>query len=60
MVDAALVQQCADPELKPAIIEKSIEQVGSQDPLAITVRSDNRVIQVPKPVNPDEAMAVSR
>lgn len=60
MVDAALIQQCADPGLKPAIVERFIEQAGSQDPLAVTVRSGNRVVLVPKPGNPDEAMALIR
>ncbi|MBM7045632.1 TraH family protein [Rhizobium lusitanum] len=56
MVDAALIRQCADPTLKPAIVEKFIEQVGSPDPLAISVRSGNRVILVPQAKTPEEAM----
>ncbi|RWA75254.1 MAG: conjugal transfer protein TraH [Mesorhizobium sp.] len=60
MVDAALIQQCADPGLKPAIVEKFIERAGSQDPLAVTVRSGNRVVLVPKPATPDEAMDLIR
>ncbi|MDC7266860.1 MULTISPECIES: TraH family protein [unclassified Shinella] len=60
MVDAALIKQCADPGLKPAIVEQFIERAGSQDPLAITVRSGNRVVLVPKPGTPDEAMELVR
>lgn len=60
MVDAALIQQCADPGLKPAIVEKFIERAGSQDPLAITVRSGNRVVLVPRPTTPDQAMDLIR
>lgn len=60
MVDAALIQQCADPELKPAIVEQFVQRAGSPDPLAVTVRSGNRVVLVPKPGNPDEAMALIR
>ena len=56
MVDAALIQKCADPSLKPAIVEKFIEQAGSPDPLTVTVRSGNRVVLVPKPNTPAEAM----
>lgn len=56
MVDAALIQQCADPGLKLAIVEQFIERAGSQDPLAITVRLGNRVVLVPKPATADEAM----
>ncbi|KAA3498010.1 conjugal transfer protein TraH [Rhizobium rhizogenes] len=58
MIDAALIQQCADPGLKPAIVEQFIERAGSQDALAVTVRSGNRVVLVPRPSTPAEAMAL--
>ncbi|MEZ2223394.1 TraH family protein [Rhizobium sp. RCC_161_2] len=58
MLDAALIRQCADPDLKPAIVEKFIEQAGSPDPLAVTVRSGNRVILVPQAKTREEAMAL--
>lgn len=58
MVDAALIQQCADPALTPAIVETFIARAGSQDPLAITVRSGNRIVPVPQPTTPDEAMSL--
>ncbi|MCD2184748.1 TraH family protein [Rhizobium sp. GN54] len=60
MVDATLIQQCADPGLKPAIVERFIERAGSQDPLAITVASGNRIVLVPKPATSDEAMELIR
>ncbi|WP_064697395.1 TraH family protein [Rhizobium aegyptiacum] len=60
MVDAALIQQCADPGLKPALVNQFIERAGSQDPLAVTVRSGNRVVLVPKPTTSDEAMELIR
>ena len=60
MVDAALIKQCADPGLKPAIVERFIERAGSEDPLVITVRSGNRVVLVPKPATSDEAMELIR
>lgn len=60
MVDAALIKQCADPGLKPAIVEQFIERAGSQDPLAVTVRSGNRVVLVPRPGTPDEALELIR
>jgi hypothetical protein len=60
MLDAALIQQCADPSLKPAIVEQFIARAGSQDPLTITVRSGNRVVLVPKPTRPEEALALIR
>jgi hypothetical protein len=60
MLDAALIQQCADPSLKPAIVEQFIARAGSQDPLTISVRSGNRVVLVPKPKRPEEALALIR
>jgi TraH_2 len=60
MLDAALIEKCADPSLAPAIIEQFIEMAGSPDPLAITVRSGGRMILVPKPKTPDEAMDIIR
>ncbi|WLE00770.1 TraH family protein (plasmid) [Agrobacterium leguminum] len=60
MVDAALIQQCADPSLKPAIVEQFIARAGSPDPLGVTVRSGNRVVLVPKPTTPEEELALIR
>ncbi len=60
MVDAVLIKQCADPGLKPAIVEQFIERAGSQEPLAITVRSGNRIVLVPKPATSGEAMELIR
>lgn len=60
MLDAVLIPQCADPSLKPAIVEQFIEKAGSQDPLAVTVRSGNRVVLVPKPTTAEEALALIR
>lgn len=60
MVDAALIQQCADPGLKPAIVGEFIARAGSGDPLAVTVRSGNGVVLVPKPATADEAMELIR
>lgn len=44
MLDVALINQCADPSLKPAIVEQFVEIAGSFDPLAVTVKSDGRLI----------------
>lgn len=60
MLDVVLIQQCADPSLKPAIVEQFIAKAGSQDPLAITVRSGNRLVLVPKPKTPEAALALIR
>lgn len=60
MVEAALIEKCADPSLKPAIVQRFIERAGSSDPLAVTVRSGDRVILVPKPVTTQAAMEIIR
>jgi len=60
MLDAALIEKCADPSLPPAIVERFVEAAGSSDPLAITVKSGGRLILVPKPKTPDEAMEIIR
>jgi hypothetical protein len=60
MIDAAIIRQCADPGLKPAIVEKFIHAVGSSDPLAVTIRAGDRVILVKPPKSPDEAMQLVR
>lgn len=60
MLDAALIKECADPSLKPVIVEQFVQTVGSEDPLAITVRSGGRLILVPKPKTPEEAVEIIR
>lgn len=60
MLDAAMIEKCADPSLKPAIVEQFVKAAGSPDPLAITVRSGNRIILVPKPANAEEALTIIR
>ncbi|NTB87962.1 conjugal transfer protein TraH [Agrobacterium tumefaciens] len=60
MLEAALIKECADPSLKPAIVEQFVQAVGSEDPLAITVKSGGRLILVPKPKTPEEAIAIVR
>jgi hypothetical protein len=60
MVDAALIKECSDPGLKPAIVDQFIEQAGASDPLAVTVRSGNRVMLVPRLKTAEEALAIIR
>jgi hypothetical protein len=59
-IDADLIRSCADPGLAPAIVEKFIKAAGSLDPLAITVRSGNRIVLVPPAKTPDEALTLVR
>lgn len=60
MLDAALIKECADPSLKPAIVEQFVMAAGSGDPLAVTVKSGGRLILVPKAASTEEAMAIVR
>ncbi|MFN7093526.1 MAG: TraH family protein [Allorhizobium sp.] len=59
-MDAAFLKECADPSLKPAIVEQFVAAVGPGDPLAVTVKAGGRLILVPKPKSPDEAMEIIR
>ena len=60
MVDAALVHACADPALKPAIVERFLDKVGTTDPLAVSIRNGNRVLLVPPPKTLDEGLTLVR
>lgn len=59
-IDADLIHKCADTSVKPAIIEKFLKAAGSSDPLAITVRSGERVVLVPAAKTPQEALDLVR
>lgn len=56
MFDAGLIQQCADPGIEIAIVERFIAAAGSNNPLAISITSGNRVILPEAPQTKDEAM----
>lgn len=58
MLDTALVDKCADPSLTGAVVEQLIEAAGYEDPLAVTVKSDGRLVLIPKSKTLDEAMQV--
>lgn len=60
MLDAALIKECADPSLRPAIVEQFVKAVGSDNPFAITVKSGGRLILVAKPKTPEEAIEIVR
>jgi hypothetical protein len=60
MLDATLIKECADSSLKPAIVEQFVQAVGSDDPLAITVKSGGRLIPVPQAKTPEEAIEIVR
>lgn len=56
MLDAALIEQCADPSLKPAIVEEFIAAVGAEDPLNVTVRAGSKTFLVRQAKSPQGAM----
>lgn len=60
MIDAALIERCADPSLPPAVVEQFVATAGSEDPLAITVKAGGRLVLVPKPRTPEEVLDVMR
>lgn len=59
-MDAAFIAKCADPNLAPAIVERFVIEAGAEDPLAVSVKSDGRVVLIPKPQSADEALDVVR
>jgi len=58
MIDAALIEKCADPSMTVAIVTQFINAAGADDPLTLTIKSNGRLVLVPKPGTPDEALAV--
>jgi hypothetical protein len=60
MIDAELIQQCADPRLNVEIVQQFVEEIGAADHLTITVKQGERVILVPKPENLEQAIATTR
>lgn len=60
MIDAALIEKCADPSLTPAIVEQFVAAAGSDDPLAISVKSGGRIVLIPKPTDPATALETIR
>lgn len=59
-MDAAFIAKCADPNLVPAIVERFVAAVGSDDPFAVTVKSGGRLVLITKPRSADEALDVAR
>jgi hypothetical protein len=59
-MDAAFIAKCADPNLSPAIVEQFVAAAGSDDPLAVTVKSGGRLVLIPKPRSADDATDVAR
>ena len=60
MIDTALIQKCADPSLKPAVVEAFVRRAGSEDPLSVTLRSGDRILLIPKPKTNAQALETAR
>ncbi len=52
MLDDVLIKDCADPSLKPAIVEQFATAAGSADPLLVTLRSGAQLILCRRPNRP--------
>lgn len=60
VIDAALIEKCADPSLTPAIVEQFVATAGSDDPLAIAITIGGRLVLVPKPADAAAAVEMIR
>lgn len=56
MFELAFIEQCADPGIEVSIVERFIATVGTDNPLAISITSGNRVILPEPPTTPEDAM----
>lgn len=56
MFELAFIEQCADPSVEIAIVERFIAEVGTDNPLAITITDGNRLILPEAPRTPEAAM----
>lgn len=56
MFELAFIEQCADPGLEISLVERFIEAVGTNNPLAVSISSGNRVILPEPPTTPEDAM----
>jgi len=59
MFDPAIIAMCADPDLKPAIIERFIAEAGSTDPFRVIVKVGNRLVPVPEAKTAEKALATA-
>lgn len=56
MIEAPLIHQCADPQIEIATVERFIAEAGSDNPLSVTITSDDRIILPRAPQNADDAV----
>ncbi|KRD63357.1 MULTISPECIES: conjugal transfer protein TraH [unclassified Ensifer] len=60
MLEALLIEKCADPSLEANVVDAFVNAVGDGDPLAVTVKVGRKTILVEKAATPDEALAIAR
>ncbi|MBD9512109.1 conjugal transfer protein TraH [Ensifer sp. ENS10] len=60
MLEALLIEKCADPSLEASVVDAFVNAVGDGDPLAVTVKVGRKRILVEKAATPDEALAIAR
>ena len=60
MLEAALIEKCADPSLDVHMVEEFVRAVGNGDPLAVTAKVGRKKILVEKAATPEEALAIAR
>ncbi len=59
-MDIELVRQCADDSLKPEIVERFVEAIGVESPLAVTVTTGGKAVLIPAARTPAQAVDVIR
>jgi len=60
MIDAELIQMCADPRLKVEIVQQFVAEMNAADHLTVHVSQGNRTILIPKPETVEQAIATTR
>lgn len=60
MFDAAFIKSCADRSVPTEIVERFIAAVGTENPLAISITSDNSVILPEPPTTADDAVRLAQ
>lgn len=60
MLEAALIEKCADPSLNLKVVEEFVRAVGNGDPQAVTVKIGRKKILVEKAETPEQALAIAR
>ncbi len=60
MFDLTFLEDCADPGIKIEIVERFITAVGTENPLAISITSGNRVILPEPPRSPEEGARLAQ